>query len=1151
MRLTFLPLQTLLVALVAVPVDAQTYGSDDQAIAFFDTMCCQAGDTPIDQHTPEVGATWTVDGTTNDGLKPKITTSRVNFEPGSNAVAVGEGPTGERTTRAIVWEPDGHTADVTVYLMERYKDIQNYAALRLRWTPSSTTLAVDAIVVSGGATTTALSLGTLPVAGAQRHVPVEIGSVPSAGGHDWTVHVDGVLLPVAAMPGHVGEGAFALAAEAPAHPNPDGYFARVEDLVLLVPSTPIAVTCDGLRGWNAESCIRDEFAATRTYGYDEARDHLFETVWVEDVTTNNGGTWHALSGVYGGLVRSWRRESPLSAREQMQDQDFNTEHVWPRSRGAQPGPSTDAASHNDLHHLAPALGTFNSARSNRAFGDDFDQPNDTQKWLRNTTTRYSSSGPPSDPATWSRVELDFLRQPDDGNGYKDLSEQGRFDVRHALRGDVARMAAYFLVTYRIEAEDGNEGRAFIDATLDVLLDWHEQDPVDAFERERDERIYRIQGNRNPFVLDATLMARTFYQGPNQPRPRDLWINEIHHSNDGEDTHEGIEIAGRAGTDLYGYRVWTYSGYGFMYQVDGNGTDGTPAIAFRGNIDDEGGGMGAVWQGAERLRGGCQGLALTDPDGVILQFLSYGGCKFNATSGPVFDAAEETQPGAGAPSHPDSLAWSTVIRGAAPAERRAPPRAAVEPAPHRPHPSTLRRRKRLPRLRVGRAAPRVARPSQRLAGADSGSQPHERLGLWRRRTSRLPRAHPGHRPRRGPRRSRVPPTRYRGGGTRRAGGVASRTQPRPHHHPFACGRACRRSRDGRRLRHHRSHRSDDGDRQRDDRARPRRVGACLWRLRRPRHGGRRHRSRCPGRDSPPQRRPLRLLPPIALSAPTPSTIAMRVPLPLRALALLLAPLLAGCDAATGDTTTSTFSAAERAALMQYIPEAGVQITAEPATALSAEATLRREREEPCEDCLPTRRDYALRFGPGATRFASTFLVIQDQTFRIALDVRPDGTGATQTLLSSTGGLRFQVTPGGGIYFQVPGYMQDGIGIWTLDAPTGSIRAARWQRVEVSYNELLLRIAVDGVVIAQTGDYMESSAAVVGPVTFAPQFTGAIDRPRFSTYEGTEVYEAATFNEGRGRFARFTGLSSGSRRLYSPRWIARSQIAHSSLASGATL
>jgi len=33
----------------------------------------------------------------------------------------------------------------------------------------------------------------------------------------------------------------------------------------------------------------------------------------------------------------------------------------------------------------------------------------------------------------------------------------------------------------------------------LLESWHRDDPPDAFERERDRRIERLQGNRNPFV----------------------------------------------------------------------------------------------------------------------------------------------------------------------------------------------------------------------------------------------------------------------------------------------------------------------------------------------------------------------------------------------------------------------------------------------------------------------------------------------------------------------------------------------------------------------------------------------------------------------------------------------------------------------------
>ena len=42
--------------------------------------------------------------------------------------------------------------------------------------------------------------------------------------------------------------------------------------------------------------------------------------------------WRRVAGVYGGLVGSWTYASPLSPRDQMQDNEFNTEHVWPRSR---------------------------------------------------------------------------------------------------------------------------------------------------------------------------------------------------------------------------------------------------------------------------------------------------------------------------------------------------------------------------------------------------------------------------------------------------------------------------------------------------------------------------------------------------------------------------------------------------------------------------------------------------------------------------------------------------------------------------------------------------------------------------------------------------------------------------------------------------
>lgn len=651
-----------LCALATTPAAQPSVGT----LAVLDVFCCQAGGTPISAHPPEAGGPWRVDGV---GAPPVVTSSRLNFLPGSAAVAALPGPAGDRTLRLSVLQPIGHAAAVTVYVFVRYAGPADYLAVRLRWpaddgAPSPPAASVTVQHIAGGAVAFQQTLGAVSNT---RYGSVLV--VVTQTGDALAVSARGLPLGTATVAALASATDLALAAEAPSHPN-GGFHAAVEDFSVTVPDALPASVCPGLQGYAAQSCVRAAFAPLRTHPYDEARDLLFSRIW----PTGSGTGPYTVVGLYGGAESVWSYTQPQTPRLQVQNDGFNTEHVWPRSRGAQINASTDGAPHNDLHHLAPAYGTFNSARSNRPFGDAFDQAYDTYKWLRGRTVRYHSDGPPTYPYLSSRVERDFLQAPDDGDGYTSLAELGRFDVRHALRGDVARMAAYFLTLYRIEAEDGDEGRAFIGATLAVLLDWHEQDPVSDAERERNERVYLAQGNRNPFVLDPTLLRRALYEGDGAPFPADVWINEIHHSNLGPDDGEGVEIAGPAGTDLYGYRVWIYSGSGTLYTVDGDRVGATHAVAFRGTIDDETGNLGAVWADAPRLRGGCQGLALTDPSGALVEFVSYGGCRFNALAGPVFDAADLL--GAGAPAHPDSLVWSHAIRGPRPASG-GPPRRVQE------------------------------------------------------------------------------------------------------------------------------------------------------------------------------------------------------------------------------------------------------------------------------------------------------------------------------------------------------------------------------------------------------------------------------------------------------------------------------------------
>lgn len=146
--------------------------------------------------------------------------------------------------------------------------------------------------------------------------------------------------------------------------------------------------------------------------------------------------------------------------------DWNREHVWAKSHGdfgTSMGPGTD------LHHLRPTDASVNSSRSNL----DFD----------NGGREHSEA---------------------DGNYY----DSDSWEPRDSVKGDVARMLFYMAVRY--EGDSGepdlelnnlvNNGSNPYHGKLSVLLQWHKEDPVDQFERERNERIYiNYQKNRNPFI----------------------------------------------------------------------------------------------------------------------------------------------------------------------------------------------------------------------------------------------------------------------------------------------------------------------------------------------------------------------------------------------------------------------------------------------------------------------------------------------------------------------------------------------------------------------------------------------------------------------------------------------------------------------------
>ena len=154
---------------------------------------------------------------------------------------------------------------------------------------------------------------------------------------------------------------------------------------------------------------------------------------------------------------------------QNDDNSWNREHVWAKSLGFGGYPDTSKPASTDIHHLRPVDRSVNTARLNKYFGEGGSRHSEA------TGCYYTSS-------TW--------------------------EPRDAVKGDVARMMFYMAVRYEgddgfadLELNDrisGNYALPYI-GRLSTLLEWHKQDPIDDYEKKRNQTIFDIQGNRNPFI----------------------------------------------------------------------------------------------------------------------------------------------------------------------------------------------------------------------------------------------------------------------------------------------------------------------------------------------------------------------------------------------------------------------------------------------------------------------------------------------------------------------------------------------------------------------------------------------------------------------------------------------------------------------------
>ncbi len=131
---------------------------------------------------------------------------------------------------------------------------------------------------------------------------------------------------------------------------------------------------------------------------------------------------------------------------------WNREHVWPQANGW----FKTSGAGSDMHHIRPTMNKVNSTRGNKPFGE-------------------VSNGSQIEGCTYS---------------------SSYFEPQDAAKGDTARIIFYLLTRY---SEADSYSITKVAQSMSMLLEWNELDPVDEWEKNRNEETYKYQGNRNPFI----------------------------------------------------------------------------------------------------------------------------------------------------------------------------------------------------------------------------------------------------------------------------------------------------------------------------------------------------------------------------------------------------------------------------------------------------------------------------------------------------------------------------------------------------------------------------------------------------------------------------------------------------------------------------
>ncbi len=228
----------------------------------------------------------------------------------------------------------------------------------------------------------------------------------------------------------------------------------------VTPIYPYYHYAQGLTGTALKSKLHDIISAGTRQLTDDQENDAMKVLHTDPANTNNV---FLLYNPTSSIPKSAYNNTPNG---------WNKEHGWPESRGL----GNEGPDQVDVHNLFAEHMGANALRANL----------------------YFDNSDPADPG---------YRSPATNVAPETSMDSNSWSPPPASRGNVAR-AVFYMATRYDGSEPNTSALAFSDdpahtntmGKLSTLLAWHEADPPDAAESNRNEIIFRsYQYNRNPFI----------------------------------------------------------------------------------------------------------------------------------------------------------------------------------------------------------------------------------------------------------------------------------------------------------------------------------------------------------------------------------------------------------------------------------------------------------------------------------------------------------------------------------------------------------------------------------------------------------------------------------------------------------------------------